>query len=93
MSFFFRSFFHKRQEVDKNAKSFTMHHEDGTRISVVLDKRNFYVQGATEIPDLGDLWDDRKMLKMNKKGGVYVSWGIDIEQAWKASQLVAGWGE
>jgi hypothetical protein len=36
--------------------------------------------------------DGPNMLKPDKAGGVFLSWGADIDKAWNMAQWAAGWG-
>jgi len=72
---------HDRQPQTANAPG---------RISVMPKKAAFYVKPAAL--DIIHALDGPQMLKPDKAGGVFLSWGEDVNKAWNMAQWAAGWG-
>ena len=53
-------------------------------------KAAFYVKPAAL--DIIHALDGPQMLKPDKAGGVFLSWGADVNKAWNTAQWAAGWG-
>ena len=46
-----------------------------------LEKKAFYIKGIPRNPGL----------RMDKYGGVFLAWGIDVAVSWAEAKRMAGW--